>query len=294
MKRTASLIIAATALGAWTAPAQADFLDNVFRGLDLIATPLGPVELAPGGGLVNGGRLGRVRVVPNQAGGGHRLEFDRFFGLDSRNRPEVLDLGPLELELSGQISTTASYTTRLLPTASIDTSIVGLQYSLRNDIGLNPFEISGTLDLVNTIEVDRLGNYTFNLAASNANASITADGLLVGADEDINFDIGPISISGNVFVDGTLALLTSFGVDTSSLEALFPASPIDRINTAIRAQLQDEMDLVAGLQVAADAGLVGPKPVLKGRSDQYLGTPVPEPTSLALLALGGLALLRRR
>lgn len=82
--------------------AQSGLYEDIYRGLQLAATPSGyPLTGTADGTRVNGQRAGRLRILPDQVGQGYTLEFDRSFGQDSRGRPEILDLGAYELELAG-------------------------------------------------------------------------------------------------------------------------------------------------------------------------------------------------
>jgi hypothetical protein len=169
------------------------------------------------------------------------------------------------------------------------------------------------------------GFYELTLNMSNDNAQLTLDGVLVEDDESAEFDVGPISVKGNIFYDGLLGLLNSVGVETAGLAGLTPESPIERINQAIDEQLRRNQ-VVAGARAefvgptrdAQIAGVLAEAQTALLRSMLPLGGPraiellattplklthtaeggpnlVPEPSALALLALGAvLALMRRR
>ena len=117
--------------------------------------------------------------------------------------------------------------------------------------------------------------------------------------------VGPLSLRGNVFFDGTLALLTAFGIDTDPWEGLFPMSPIDRINDEIAAafgyQTQVLGELIAAEEGAIVSGLelTGPyepdSALSSSQGNAATGRPrIPEPATLALTGLLILPCLRRR
>lgn len=292
-------------------PASAGLFTDFYRGLEILSTPSGaPLNPVNGGGFQNGQRFGRLRVQPNSFGRGYRLEFDRNFGNDVSGRPEVFDFGQWELELSGPISSTASYTGRRFLVGNLSSSATGLDYTIRGKSGAQDVTVSGTFDLTQSLEINRFGFYTFNLDVSNDESQIQFTGLGVEGERNTNFDIGPINVRGNIFVDGLAAVLAGLGADTDFLEQTFPNSGIDRVTDAIREQFEAQLGDVAGLQLTAaertagpsQAGLVGP-PVdlaaVEGAVDagRDAGT-VPEPTALVLVAAGGVAgalrLTRRR
>jgi hypothetical protein len=293
MNRRISMMLAAAA--SLALPAQAGLFRDVYYALDLLATPSGfPISTSADGTRTNGQRAGRLRIVPDVAGRGYTLEFDRTFGRDSRGRPEILDLGPFELQLSGPTQATLGYTRRGgLLTGNAEIQLNNLNYAITGKTGAQDFQISGTLSGQTSLEINRLGFYTLYLDLSNTNSQVLADGVLVDGDTDANFDIGPISLKGNIFVDALGSLLAALGVDTTGLQQLFPESPLDRIAAAIQQQMSLP-GLVAGVTYSAD-GQLPPVPSLTQRaapsvSESSQTAPatglVPEPPAFLLLALG--------
>lgn len=295
-------------------PVRAEFYQELFRGFQLAATPSGgPTFINSAGFQVNGARAGRVRIVPNRFGNGHRFELDRIFGNDATGRPEVFDLGNLELELSGALSMTGQYTARGIPTASGQSNITNMVYSFRGKTGGQDFELSGTLDMTNQFEVNPFGFYEVAFEFNQTNSQIDFEGLAIDGDRDTDFDIGPISVKGNIFFDAIVAVLASFGVDTADLEGVFPKSPIDRVTEEIRNSLEKQAE-VLGQQVLNEqmvgrfgealenghgqarsetaASAMGP--VAPANQAARGSSNVPEPGTLALFALLGLTMLARR
>ncbi len=212
--------------------AQADLWQNVFRGLGYVATPLGgPLSTTSDGTRINGSRSGRLRIVPNGLGGGYQLEFDRSFGLDTRGRPEVLRFGGAgELGLNGDVQATLGYNGRDFRTYRGDFVINNLGYNLRSKLGGQDASLTGVLNGGASFELNEWGFYNLQLEISNTNSQLELDGVVARDRDDTNFNVGPIVIEGNIFVDGLAALMNGLGLDTTALEELFPKSPIDQLN----------------------------------------------------------------
>lgn len=291
------------------APVQSGFYEDLYRGLGYFATPTGsPVTGATGGGLSNGSRFGRLRIVPNDFGNGYRLELDRTFGSDTRGRPETFDLGPLELTLNGSMQSTVQYTSRLLPTVNVDIFANNMQYLLSTKSGAQDFSLSGTLNVNHQLEVSRLGFYYLTMEITQTNSELTADGIVVDGTVDSDYNIGPITVRGNVFVDMAAAALNGFGLDASGLEQLFPASPIARINDEITAFIDRQRQVLSAYIEAdmadgtlSDQGALAARDFVTGLAgivDETVGytAPLNIPESSSLLLIGTMALitLRRR
>lgn len=280
--------------------AQGGLFEDIYHGFDVLATPSGaPIGYTSDGFRTNGSRLGRLRIMPDRVGHGYTLEFNRNFGNDSSGRPEVLDLGAYELELSGSTSATLGYTNRGFLIGNGEFNVSNLGYFIRQKTGFQDFELSGTLSAQGNLEINQFGFYTLDLDVSNRTSQMVADGVIVEGDEEATFDIGPITIKGNVFFDAFVALLAATGVDTTALEQLSPTSPIDRIADSIQEQLYG-VNLVAGMQYMDD-GQLPPAPALSllGLTETGVlpsaqplvssnGGPglIPEPGTLMLIASG--------
>ena len=261
---------------------------DLFRALDIYATPTGgPLSRGADGMRFNGQRTGRLRIIPESIGDGFTLELDRNFGTDSRGRPEIMDFGPLEIELSGTTGATLGYTNRGIPAANANIGANNLQYSLRFKTGAQDVDVSGTLNSFLAMEVNRFGFYSMQLTANNAGDSqVMLDGVLVNDQLDTNFNVGPITVEGNVFFDAFLGVLTAFGADTTGLEGITPQSPIDRINDEIERVLRGQLNgQVAGLTLDGES-LALPAGIEPAR--QAPSIPVPEPGTLILIGVGGL------
>jgi len=298
MKRVslaALLVLAVTSIPG----APGGLFDDIYRGLEIYSTPLGGPS---------GQRVGRLRVVPHRLGQGYTVELDRSFGADGGGRPEVFDLGAMELELSGQTAATLGYTSRGFLIGNGQFNANNLAYTLRGKTGAQDFALAGTLAVQGSLEVNQLGFYTGQLEVNNTNSSLTVDGVLARGDESTNFDIGPISVKGNIYYDALISVLGALGVDTTTLEQLSPKSPVDVIVDAVQRQMPN-LTQVAGAQFTADTQLPPVPPSLgvnsiplapvepAGRSMVNAdagGGLVPEPSTLLLASLGGVLVWSQR
>lgn len=318
MKHRATILLAVVALFV-TASADAGLWQDIYRGLDIAATPLGgPIQRTGDGTAVNGARSGRVRIVPNGVlGDGYRLEFDRSFGVDSRGRPETLPLGAIgDVTLSGSSQMTAGFNrTGKLWFGEMSSALNNLDYEIRTKVGVQDAVLTGRLNVASALEINSLGFYDLTLNMSNTNSQVELDGVLVRNEEDKNFDVGPVVISGNVFYDMFLGVLGAAGVDITDAASITPQSPITAIVDGWRSDFQtlasesttsatdptllaravlghDEQaaqELVAGL--VADSTRVDVTDVSVSVNP---GPVMPEPGTVVLLALGGLTFARTR
>ena len=279
-------------------PAAADLYEDLYRGLDLLATPSGsPLLFGPDGSQSNGNRQGRLRIVPDRVGRGYSLEFNRRFGSDSAGRPEILDLGAFEVQLDGTVAATLAYTSRGGLVGNADVFANNLFYAARLKTGAQDIQVLGTLNVAQQWEFNELGFYTVFANFTNTGSQVVMDGMLVSANDlDTNFDLGPVAIEGNIFFDAAVALLASFGMDTTGLEGVFPKSPVDRIADAIQEQLYGQTAGVGELVgPPSPFGVAAADPLLAARFDVGIdggssgddsAPGLPEPATLVLMALG--------
>jgi len=308
MKRRCSISLVVVLAWAGTT-AYADLWQNVWRGLDVLATPLGsPLSTTADGTRINGARSGRLRIVPNGIGGGYELQLDRTFGADSRGRPENLNLyGVADITLDGATQLTLGYNGKgAFRTYSGDLAASNLTYSARTTTGAQDVQLVGVLNVSNAFEVNPLGFYTVSVNVRNTESQLFVDGVAVQDKQATNFDIGPIVVRGNLFYDATLGVLTALGADTTELEKVFPRSPAGEIDQAIRDALQNA-SVVAGTSAAAELPALVAQTVTDQAADDLLNalvgarfatgesgyaapTAVPEPGTLVLFATGAAVL----
>ena len=272
--------------------AHAGFYQNLFRALQIAATPIGGSS---------GARFGNVDLERNLLGNGYRLTFDRNFGPDALGRPEVYDLGPIEMELAGNVQSTLDFTTRGFFIGSADTTFSNLSYRVAGVTGGLDAELTGVLNVANSVEVNQFGFYTISMNVANDVSTLTFDTLEGSEVEELDFDIGPINVEGNVFVDLLYLVLDGLGADVSWLEPLTTRSAVqalqDAFNDALTAAPLDGFSLGLtddGLLVTPDATVAGLKVESTSRDAQPLGVVVPEPASVGVLLLGLAATALRR
>lgn len=256
MRRRLGLIAGLSLFCASTA--HAGLFDNLYQGLNYAVEPTGsPITPAAGGGFQNGARFGRVRVVPDRLGQGYRLEIDRDFGSDVTGRPEIFNVGVAQLQLQGSTQATAEYTKRFnFLTGSFNSSVQNLVYDLHTNIGAQDAKLTGTFNETTNLTVNELGFYTLTLNAANTNSNIALDGVVVtDPTMNTNFNLGPISVKGNLLVDGTSALITSLGGDASQFEGIFPTSGIGTIDQLIKQALDQQTKELAALSTDGTSGL---------------------------------------
>lgn len=315
---TRSVCIALVVVAAWgISTAQAGFWQDVFNGLGVLATPSGfPLQDAGDGNLVNGARNGRVRIMPNGLGGGYRLELDRRFGADSRGRPETFRYGGVEMTLEGELQGTAGYNNwgSKFRSGFADLTINNLAYTLKTVSNAQDIELTGTLNVQQELEINEAGFYSLTLNVANTDSQLKIDGVAVRDSKVGNFNVGPIVLQGNIFVDAVGVLLGSLGVDISGLQQAFPGSPMGEIVDALAGDLQ-QARVVAGTTAQKElaplllesvlgrdgqagetllAGLRDGTVTNTVASDSESPLRVPEPGTLLLVALGGLTFRRPR
>lgn len=242
----------------------------------------------------------------------------------------TFDLGFANLVMeSGSLSLGAKYTERGVPAVRFGLSTNGqpLDYKFETFIGAQDVVVDGSLLLDISTRVNQYGFYDVSLQASNR-ATITSDGWFAENKEfpDLDFDIGPINMSGNIYVDA-LALVTDPFFDRFGLNNPFAefqkglaglnlrASPLDDLVARLESgQLLSDSELsmlisnsilasALGKQPSSDllAKMILPDGFLEGtgtnnNTDEPVlltSMAIPEPGMLALLAAAGAGFLVR-
>jgi hypothetical protein len=295
-----------------TTPASAaeEFITNVIRGLEYFGY--------------------QFDVEGNPLGGGKTFSF----AADYRNGAEFdFGCGTLLFD-NGIVAGSIGYTTRccgpkfnltLETTNGVNT--VPLDYSFSTGLGLTDFDITGEILIDIDATFDTQGFYDVELFVSNR-GTYTIDG---GDPVPIDFDIGPISESGNIFCDAFARLTDPF------FQAANAKSPFDLKAVSGATGIKSAQQTADELQARLDAGeilsqdeitalvnsavlstvlsknpqadpfgdLVLPEGLLGamtdppacencGGSSLASALAVPEPGSLIVLILGALATARRR
>ena len=183
-------------------------------------------------------------------------------------------------------------------TAFVGQSIDGIAFRLNNsatssypssDTTYDDYDIflGGSVDPSNrslTFADNRVGAQTqvrdgsLTIAAGSYGAGGTGPGGTAAFGPDIDFDTGYVYSGGDLLVE--IVHSTSDGSSTS-VDALLASNPSNGYDTNFGATWTSNL--------TSDTGSRGNFAVM-----QFATSPVPEPASLSMLALGGVALLRRR
>ncbi len=257
-------------------------------------------------------------------GDGHTIN-----GFTNYNNREF-DFGNADLTLSGPLGFTGTINRRGIPELefSLNTLNQALSYEYNLNTGAQDLTATGSVLIDMGMTVNALGFYDQLLQVSHR-GSFETDGYLLRDGDTLDFDIGPIDISGNVYLDA-LAVLT---------QPIFNLTETDNIFSKLsgRAQRESEFDLARDtLMARVDAGEMltdaeieelvsnsilsailggdspesvfdalvdngmlfteGADPTASSSSSLAASVqPVPEPSTLLLLgAVSGLLVLRRR
>ncbi len=285
-KKLSACAVCFLAMGTAAAPVQAGLVSNLNRGLQIAGFTY----------------FGDDNIL---TGGREFLATNTFVG-------NPIDFGPWSLTLQGPLSTGFSVANRpfqsfdfsfgTAPTGSANAS--PLTYSLNFDLGGQSASFSGSLLIDGGASVDRLGFYTVRLDASSRTT-------LTGTGEnrsEFDFDLGPVNIAGNIYVD-VIAFLTA-----PLFEAANVVNPFDsltarnQIQAIVDTQTSDLLELLRNGATPGDStnqrgitlSLVGDRANQHGVRDFFnpggsntASAIVPEPTVM-LLMLAGLPLACRK
>jgi len=284
--------------------------------LALIGAVLAPAAVA-NAGLQQDLRIGlnlfdyQFGFQRNVLGDGWDFQAVAFYG------GQTYDMGVAQLTLGATSSSTvrlsAGYTTRGLPAAnfSLLTDGAPLSYTLDANYGFQDFTATGDI-LVNVdTRINALGFYDQTFQISNRGTYET-DGFGPTDSGTLDFDVGPIVVSGNVFVDIAAALTQPFFTATGTEN---PLAKLSQQATKITG-LENVDDIVAkgnagqtlseeevgklvnntilsamiGSEPSADIfdSLMVPADLFEKGGDPTLANPmltVPEPATVGLLAL---------
>jgi len=261
-----------------SAPARAGFASTSVRGLYLTG-----FEYYSGDNPLTGGR--------------EFLATNTFQG-------NPIDFGPWTRTLQGPLSTGFSVANRPYQSFefSIGTARSGsasaspLTYSLDYNLGQQSASLSGSLLIDGGAKVDRFGFYSLNLDVSSRATTVSSGS--ANSSNQYDFDLGPVNISGNVFIDA-LATLTAPLFEAANVQSPFTSlTARSQLQSIVDAQTTDLLNLLQNGLVPGDA--TAQRTVTFTLADQATagagiapfnasGIVVPEPTVLLLLVVGGLS-----
>jgi hypothetical protein len=174
--RWVAVFAAVATFGAAASPAQAMFFRDVARALQYAGFSVqGQRNILTDGAVVNISQ--------------------RFFG-------QPLNFGQTELSPSGQLQAQVGWDRRPIPALQffMNTGNSPLNYELRRNFGLQDFLATGQLQLSIGTEINALGFYD-TIVDINNTGTFETDGLFGENSGHMDFDVGPIDISGNVVAD---------------------------------------------------------------------------------------------
>lgn len=280
----------------------------------VLATLLGAqaTQAAPWAAVTKGLALfdTQIDLERNLLGDGYDVTV--FSGYNNRR----FDFGLSDLTLNGSATTTFSFTKRFLPSVDFTSNTPQpLSYVYNLNTGVQDVTTAGSILINNSGSINALGFYDLQIFVSNR-GDYVKDGFIVVDDGDLDFDIGPINISGNVYLDMVAALTEPLFAAANAPNPFAKLTGratkpvvISAMKDAITAKVasgqiltDDEIDALVNLSITAsllDEPAFGEMaftltPELDGAPLATQPYQVPEPTTLALLGLGVLALLRTR
>lgn len=232
-----------------------------------------------------------------------------------------LDFGATELTLTGPAAaqvTTANRGFRSLDFAvTLGTAENPLAYIYESDVGSSAVRVDGSTVFDLSGSINQFGWYDFEFEWSSRQTS-SSTGRFSDPDEQImDFDIGPINVSGNLFAD-LLATMTDPLFESSGQENIFASfsgrtarenaleSTVSKLRSKAAAGAKLSQREVADLvRMAAEARFHGdwvPSLDFLNQSDlavvEASGTlvpqAVPEPSTLVLLLVPAIFCIRRR
>jgi len=151
--------------------------------------------------------------------------------------------------------------------------------------------VTGTATIDTRFTVDETGYYHRVIKINNTNTSVKTDGL-VDSENNIDFTLGPIDQTGNIFLEGLQGLLGGTSdTDTttaSSLTSVLGSSKLTQADI-------DALDVNDPEQLKAFVSAALVQGITEAATDPSLGEDstgtgsvlVPEPATLILLALSG-------
>ena len=295
--KTIAILILAGTLAPISA-ARADLQKNLLLGLNLFDY--------------------RFDLNRNLLGNGWDFTASAFYG------GQTYRMGLADLTLSGASSTlSAGYTLRGLPSARFSlVTNAPLNYTLNANYGFQDFVAEGSILIDIETNINALGFYDQVFQISNR-GEFTTDGLGPTDAGTLDFDVGPIVVSGNIYADLLAALTEPFFAATGtenpfakfSQRATKVASVTDTIealtakaasgealsddqvgalvnNTILAAMLGEEPSSHLFDDVFVPSSVLGD--VGEGQYDAFAAPIIPEPATLTFMALAMIAFYPRR
>lgn len=239
MRAWRSIVVVALLTLTWcVSEANAQFSELqqlLYRGTEYIGNR--NFSLSPEGGPLFNNNIFDHAVRFDRVGQGYSYEEFRFFGPDTWDNPNTVDLGPFKLQLGRDptilgtpnpvgVHNRVGYTTRFIPEVFFESETgqrafdvfsgqtnftnVPIAYTATFDAGVQQFEWTGNILLDTRGKINAMGFYDFDMRIMNV-GDYTADGYLVHDEQVTDFDTGQVKLSGNMLFDLFGSLAQGFG-----------------------------------------------------------------------------------
>lgn len=128
---------------------------------------------------------------------------------------QTFDMGTHDLYLNGPVVVQTAIAKRFIPTLDIRANTQGqnLRAIYSMNTGIQDAFIDNTINATLNFNINLLGFYDLNLELSNR-GDYVIDGFLLADDGSTDFDVGPMSLSGNIWLDVINVLTNPLGLPT--------------------------------------------------------------------------------
>lgn len=294
--------------------------------LEGISIPLSPTLGQPANGPLADQNIFRQRFLRNYFGDGYGYEFTRTFGPDSYGNVNQFDFGSLgSAAFQGSVHNRIEINRRIMPQIQLQMDTAGspLQYNINTAPGGQTFTFSGAISSNVTASINALGFYNLQVSASNTGTS-RLEGYVVTDQQSTDFDIGPINVTGNIYIDLAASLIQAIAnTPLASSAADVPSNATGKAKNADGTPISIDASGLSDQQIAEMLGHaliqsmfsqalsdlthnelltlqsalgLTPEDAQKGLTAAgYASAATPEPSTIALLAVPAvLAMFRRR
>lgn len=146
-----------------------------------------------------------ISLRKNYIGDGYDIQLNNTYN----NRR--YDFGLADLTLTGSVRTDLNLTKRVMPAIDIRSSTLNepITYQFNINTGLQDYTTTGQITWDNSGSINALGFYDLTVYVSNR-GSYQTEGYGLIDDGTTDFDLGPINISGNIYIDLLAAITEPF------------------------------------------------------------------------------------
>ena len=291
-------VVTLAVVGVPAAPVRGEFYQKVIRGLELFGY--------------------RFQAEPNLLGNGWDLTASAVYN----NRE--FNLGVASMTLDGTVLARGGFTRRGLPGGhfSLTTGGSPLDYAAAFRTGVQDLTVNGSVLMNIDMEIGLLGFYDQTIQVSNR-ATIGSSGLMGDSAQPLDYDLGPVKISGNMYLDALAAVAQPWfdltntenpfnKFSTRNARTVSMSKTVDELRARIEAgQVLSDEEMATLINDMVLLGMLDGDPSTKPlgsfwTEDQLLNTrgapeweaylepkASPEPSSLLVLTLGLVPLLGR-